>query len=161
MRRLALFLITLALAFLVVMEGLLPWYLEKRFLPRWAEENGWPGFRCEVRRIGLTGADLGPLALGGDSGRSALRCSSLQLSYSLWGLLNQTVEAVHVGGLSLALVRDETGWGVSGRPRAAVSGGGREAVRFPLRIRRLTVAASHIRVIQPESRFHLPLDLHA
>ncbi|MBN1140944.1 MAG: YdbH domain-containing protein [Deltaproteobacteria bacterium] len=161
MRRLALFLITLALAFLVVMEGLLPWYLEKRFLPRWAEENGWPGFRCEVRRIGLFGADLGQLALGVDSGRSALRCSSVRLSYSPWGLLNQTVEAIHVGGLSLDLVRDERGWMVPGRPRPAVSDGGREAARFPLRIRRLSVASSHIQFVQPESRFHLPFELQA
>ena len=56
-RRLAMVLLILGLALLFVVEGLLPWYLETR-IPRWAAESGLPGLRCEVRRVGLTGADI-------------------------------------------------------------------------------------------------------
>lgn len=162
-RRLAMVLLILGLALLFVVEGLLPWYLETR-IPRWAAESGLPGLRCEVRRVGLTGADLGQVVLGGDQEPPLLRCSSLQISYSLAGLLKKTIDGIHIGGLSLTLLRDQGGWGIPGLalPAASGEGAGKDGDwRLPLRIKSVTLAASEVIFLDKESTFRLPVELTA
>ncbi|NLC70848.1 MAG: hypothetical protein GX751_05755, partial [Desulfuromonadaceae bacterium] len=164
LRRSVLILTFLGVALLMVMDVVLPRYLEKR-LPAWAAESGFPGLHCEVRRVGLSGADLGQVVLGEDSDRPVLRCASVQISYTPSGLLNKTVENVHVGGLSLTLFRSEAGWQAQGLPFGAASSNGlageNSDFQLPLHVKGVTLSASEVIFVDKASVFRLPVELQA
>jgi len=89
------------LIFFFILTGLYVWlirYLSSDFLPRLAEDSGIEDFSCEIRRIGLSGADAGPLRIGrsGDTGISA---GSLQIDYSLWELSKKHIRKISLNGM--------------------------------------------------------------
>ncbi len=100
---------------------LLPFYLETRLLPRWAEDAGLDPQTIRMRRIGLSGSDTGPIRLNmGDQSFAA--ADAVQIDYSPASLLAGRINAIVLCGLNLSLFLDEDGTAVTGwRPR--VSGG--------------------------------------
>ncbi|MBN1931988.1 MAG: YdbH domain-containing protein [Desulfobacterales bacterium] len=77
------FILLIIILFCVVVGFIfyLPNYIESRFLPKITEKFGFENFKCDVRRIGLTGADFGSIAIG-DSKQKALTIGSLAIDYS-------------------------------------------------------------------------------
>jgi len=57
-------------------------------------------FSCTVRRVGISGVDLEAIVLGNPD-KPALRIDSLQLNYSLPGLLSRHVECLALDGLQI------------------------------------------------------------
>ncbi|MBW6520671.1 MAG: YdbH domain-containing protein [Desulfoarculaceae bacterium] len=57
-------------------------------------------FSCTVRRVGISGAELEAIVLG-DPEKPALRIDSLQLNYSLSGLLSRHIERLALEGLQI------------------------------------------------------------
>lgn len=78
----------------------LPDYTNSVLLPAIASDLGILRFSCGVRRIGLTGADLGPAAIG-DEKKTALSVGAVHVDYSLSGLLGKHVSRVSFSGLDL------------------------------------------------------------
>jgi hypothetical protein len=164
LRRLSLVVALFGLAVPAVMDLLLPWYVEER-LPVWARELGLSGLHCEVRRIGLTGADFGPFSLGGGDGEAGLTCASLQVSYSPAGLLSRTIDSVRLSGLSLTLSRNVAGWRVRGLPFPSASepqgAGKNKGIQLPLHIGDVRVAASMLSLADGGKTLNLPVELQA
>ncbi|MCK5437962.1 MAG: hypothetical protein KAI90_08090, partial [Desulfobulbaceae bacterium] len=79
----------------------LPFYAEKSLLPGLAGSAGIPGFSCDVRRIGLTGADLGSLKIGEPGQQPAFRMESLRVDYSPLSLINGQVGRIVLSGIQV------------------------------------------------------------
>jgi hypothetical protein len=95
-----LFLFILLVLFLAL-TGLflyLPVYLETRLIPKLAKDSGISGLKCNVRRIGLTGADFGPLIITAD-GRTALSVESIQIDYSPMGVYQKSLKKILLSGI--------------------------------------------------------------
>jgi hypothetical protein len=95
----------------------------------------------ELRSIGLGGAALGPLHLGGADGPSA---SAVEIGWTPWSLLHARLARLRVEGLQLTLVVDHGAVTVAGLPGGSGSGGG-AALPFEeleLTAARVTLAAS-------------------
>lgn len=95
-----LFLLTVFVFTLAGLLFYLPIFLESRFIPELAANFGLPAVQCDVRRIGLTGADLGSLSIG-DNERSGISVDSVQINYSPTGLYRREIERVLVSGITL------------------------------------------------------------
>ncbi len=80
----------------------LPFYAEKSLLPGLAGSAGIPGFSCDVRRIGLTGADLGSLKIGEPGQQPAFRMESLRVDYSPLSLINRQVGRIVLSGIQVS-----------------------------------------------------------
>ena len=78
----------------------LPHYLESRFIPQFLAENGITEFEFKIRRIGISGADLGDLRIGSEQ-KPALLIRSAQIDYSLRTLYRKEIERIAIGGLEL------------------------------------------------------------
>lgn len=61
---------------------------------------GLVAYDLRIRRLGLNGADFGPLRLGSPL-RPALRIDHVQVDYSVVGLMRQHIDRVTVSGLSI------------------------------------------------------------
>jgi len=86
--------------FYVVFSVVLPAYLEKKFLPDLAQQSGIEGFAWNVRKIGIRGADFAVVTIG-EKPLKALSINSIQLNYSLSGLIRRHLKSIHICGLSL------------------------------------------------------------
>jgi hypothetical protein len=95
-----LFLSLVIVSFCIVFMVALPAYLEKRLLPNLVQQAGIEEFAWNVRRIGLTGADFGAVRIG-DKSQSPISISSIQINYSLSGLIRRHLKSIHICGLSL------------------------------------------------------------
>lgn len=96
----ALFLI-FALSFaLTCLYFYIPAYIHSRIIPSVLEKTGIEDFRCEIRRIGLTGADIASLQIG-DGENTALRVSSARIDYSPGGLYKKHIRKTVLNGIEL------------------------------------------------------------
>lgn len=77
-----------------------PFFLEKKLLPRLAEAIGFAESACEVRKFSLTGLDLASLQMGCPE-NPFLSFDSVRLDYSLSGLLRKHVKKVIVSGAEI------------------------------------------------------------
>jgi len=84
---------TLALLFFFA-----PPYLNSELFSQIVRDAGLKGFSWDVRRIGLTGADIGSLQIGTDE-KKALSVKSVQLDYSVKGLYKKHIKSVLVSGV--------------------------------------------------------------
>jgi hypothetical protein len=91
---------------------LLPVYLESR-LPRIAAGLGISDLRGEVGRPGLGSLHIRGLAAG-PRGKPGLSMKTLQLDYSLAGLLNQRLDLIEISGLRLSVEEKEGKWTIPG-----------------------------------------------
>ncbi len=76
----------------------IPTYANSRLIPQLARNSGIPGLACKVRRIGLTGADLGDFQIS-DGENTAVSVRSVQIDYSPGELLKKHIKKVLFSGI--------------------------------------------------------------
>lgn len=85
---------------LVAFHIFLPRYIETHLIPGLTQNTGLTDVHCDIRRIGLDGADIGPLFIG--SGQATtLEIDSVQIDYSLPELLSGEIRRVLISGVVL------------------------------------------------------------
>jgi len=77
----------------------LPGFIESSILPKVFQTTGIQ-VTCNVRRIGITGADLGDLRIG-DANKSPVSVGSVQLNYSPLSLLKKRIDSIVINGLDV------------------------------------------------------------
>lgn len=77
----------------------LPKYIESNVLPGISQQTGI-SVRGNVRRVGLTGMDMGGLTIGNQD-RTSVSVQSIQLDYSPSNLLKKYVDGITISGLEL------------------------------------------------------------
>jgi len=77
----------------------LPGLIESSVLPKVFQKTGIQ-VACDVRRIGLTGVDLGGLRIG-DANKSPVSIGSVLLDYSPSSLLKKHIDSVTISGLEV------------------------------------------------------------
>lgn len=87
---LAIVLLILAFLFFLVGVGLyyyVPDYVQNNIIPQLARQAGVNEISLKVRKIGITGADIGSLSVGSDFDAPALGVDSVRIDYSPWLLI--------------------------------------------------------------------------
>lgn len=77
----------------------LPGLIESSVLPKVFQKTGIQ-VACNVRRIGIAGADLGNLHIG-DTNKTPISVGSIQLDYSPLSLLEKRVDGITISGLEV------------------------------------------------------------
>lgn len=93
----------------------LPRLAETLLLPAAAERLGITGLEADIRRIGLSGLDLGTITLGPDTG---LDVAAVQADWSLAGLARGRADRVRIMGLRVSVTEENGAWKVRGLPSA-------------------------------------------
>ena len=78
----------------------IPTYVESRLIPEIAHKAGIRSYACDVRRIGIFGADLGSVRIGNDK-NPALSIASVQIDYSPKGLYGKKIKRAVLSGIEL------------------------------------------------------------
>lgn len=140
----------------------LPSYVEKELLPDLARAIGAPGFRGEVRRIGLTGADLAGLTIG-DNESSPMVLESLRVYYSPGGLLQKRIDSIVVNGLELNCRFADKSFEIKGFEQLFSIPGGRKATKGPptgsFSIGSLQVRSSVLVIDYQGQKYRLPFEV--
>jgi hypothetical protein len=76
----------------------LPTYLENILIPQITKDLGIAHIACDVRRIGLTGADLGTFRIG-DTEKPALSVASVQIDYSPQVVFTNYIHRIVLSGI--------------------------------------------------------------
>ncbi len=87
--------------FAIILTGLhfyIPVYVNDELIPLLPEKTGIEGLFCEIRRIGLTGADVASLRVGHGS-ETAILVRSVQMDYSPQGLYNKHIKRIRLSGI--------------------------------------------------------------
>lgn len=111
-RILCLFLIVMLLLFILLGFALSffgPGYLEKNILPKLAKTAGIDPFSCQIRRIGLTGIDIGRIEIG-----NGVSVDSLQIDYQPKELLNRHIRHVSIIGADVQLLAENGNISIGG-----------------------------------------------
>jgi len=103
----------LSLGVLVFFYAYLPTYVESRVIPKIARDMGLETVACRVRRIGVTGADMGSLQIG-PLEHPALTIDSIQLDYTPGGLLSGHIKKVLLSGIVLCCEIENSTFAVCG-----------------------------------------------
>ena len=104
MRRVALYLLLLISILWFLQGWLLPFYLENHLLPQLAGRAGFSRISCQVRHVGFSGLELGPVELEKEN-ELALSVAAVFVSYSPLGLAKKHLGKIHISGLSIPLKR--------------------------------------------------------
>ena len=80
----------------------LPTYIETRVLPELALNSGVTAYELNIRRLGLNGADLGPIRFG-SSVNPALTIDNVQIDYGIRGLRRRHIDRIAISGLKIYL----------------------------------------------------------
>lgn len=94
-------LLLLFAAVVAALRYFLPVYIETSVLPEVARQMGTP-VALEVRRIGLSGADLTRIVIGGRD-EALLTIGAVHLDYTPFGLLRKKIGRIAVSGVGLNL----------------------------------------------------------
>jgi len=78
----------------------IPPYVESKLIPEIAHKAGIRNYACDVRRIGLFGADLGSVRIGNNK-NPALSIASVQVDYSPKGLYEKKIKRAVLSGIEL------------------------------------------------------------
>lgn len=100
----------------------LPVYVETDLIPKLAKDFGVSLVRCDVRRIGLNGADLGSIIIAGDEG-TGLSVGSVQIDYSPIRLYRKSVKKILISGIELHPEFKDGSFSLSGFDRKKVRSG--------------------------------------
>lgn len=90
---------SLVLSGMVFFVFSLPGLIESRVLPMVFQKTGIP-VACDVRRIGITGVDLGGLSIG-NANKPSVSIGSVQLDYSPLSLLKKRIDCITICGLEV------------------------------------------------------------
>ena len=153
------------LTLIIVLGGVvvifLPTYLERKIFPELFQDAGVQEYSIDVRRIGITGVDLGRVTLG-DVKEPWLSIASIQVDYSLTGILAREIESVVVSGLEFeALVQDGriTIPGLAIDKQADSGPVGDHPLQLPVNIGSLTVRNATLAVVYNCKRLTVPFSL--
>jgi Dicarboxylate transport len=91
----------------------LPIYVQSRVIPRLASGFGLVPAQVQVRRIGLWGADAGPIRLNTQN-RTVLALAAVQIDYTPWSLLAGRIEGITLGGVEVRLTASPGGIFIAG-----------------------------------------------
>jgi hypothetical protein len=153
--------------FVVMTAGafLLPVYVQSRIIPRLAAEFGLTPGQVHVRRIGLWGADMGPIRL--DSRHvGVLTLTAVQVDYTPWSLLRGRIDGLTLGGVGISLEATPGGVSLAGWQPPARKKTSAPTAKVPDLATLLPVGLGHVTVMQSQiaihigSRFHsIPLEM--
>lgn len=107
----------------LVLAGLwiaLPRIAQKFLVPVLAESLHAPELSVDIRRVDLTGLDLGDIALSRDKGLTA---GAVLIDWSLPGLLRGRIDRISVMGLEVRARQNDGKWEIPGLPRWTESSG--------------------------------------
>jgi hypothetical protein len=158
----------LAMVLVIVLAAgafVLPAYVQSRIIPRLIAGFGLEPAQVQVRRIGLWGADLGPIRLDSQQA-GVLTLAAVQVDYSPWSLLGGRLDGITFGGVGLTLEVTPGGVSLAGwRPPArkgapAPSGKAPDLTTLlPMGLGHVTVSQSRI-MIRWNGRSHvIPLEM--
>ncbi|MBT8340343.1 MAG: hypothetical protein HKP58_18710, partial [Desulfatitalea sp.] len=91
----------------------LPGHIEQRILPRLAAAAGFDPGQLEIRRVGLTGADIGPIQLRLNDA-PCIDIPAIQINYSIVGLFRRSIDDVIISGMQLTLSLNHDATGITG-----------------------------------------------
>jgi Dicarboxylate transport len=107
------FAILLVVALATAGAFVLPVYIQSRIIPRLVAGFGLVPAEVHVRRIGLWGADLGPIRLDNQH-QTVLALAAVQIDYTPWSLLTGRIEGITLGGMEVQLTAGPGGIIISG-----------------------------------------------
>ncbi len=90
---------SLFLSGIVFFVFFLPGLIESRVLPQVFQKTGIR-VACDVRRVGITGVDLGGLRIG-DANKPPVSIGSVQLDYSPLSLLKKRIDGITISGFEV------------------------------------------------------------
>lgn len=93
--------IVVLLVALVTLNYIIPLIIKSIILPTVEKQLGVKKLKCDIRRIGISGADLGSVSLGGE-GRPSLSIKSIQVNYSLTDILRGRVGKMTLSGVTVS-----------------------------------------------------------
>jgi hypothetical protein len=140
----------------------LPVLLERKIFPEIMENSGLHEYGIDVRRIGIAGIDIGRVWLG-DGQAPWLSIASIQVDYSMTGILAREIRSVTVSGLEIeALVQDGRIVipGLAMTEQADSGPGDDRFLRLPVDIGSLTVRNATLAVVYNGKRLTVPFSLH-
>ena len=103
--------LTVAAIFLLAVHTALPWLAQTLLTPMVRDALQAPALEADIRRLSLTGMDMGVVSLGPDSG---LRIAAVHADWTLSGLLRKRLDSVHILGLEAELRETASGWELPG-----------------------------------------------
>ena len=145
----------------------LPVYIEKRAIPQLLEQAGIDKINCPVRRVGLFGADLGPLRVG-KKDRQPITVAAIQLDYSPLGLYRQRIRAVRLSGIDISGGVDQKGFQINGlgsnlikttSPNARPPEPQNKTLALPIHIGRMAVTHSALHLKWNRKTIAIPFSL--
>jgi hypothetical protein len=156
----------LVVAVVVAAAFVLPNYVETRWVPRLTKEFGLPPGDIQVRRIGLWGADLGPIRLLGDDVQ-AISIATVQIDYSPWSLVRGRIRAIAIGGMGLNVTITPQGISIPGLPTLSgkttppKSGDAPFQLEtlLPVKLGRFSIYQSHLIIHQNQRQHVVPFEI--
>ncbi len=156
----------------VVLFPLLPGYLEQYLAQRFHHRFADTEFRLDVRRVGVTGIDLGGLVVGPPA-RPTVSWSALQLDFTPAGLFKKRIKRLLVSGLTVRaryldnrLTLAGLAWPgpapLSGAPPGKTSSGpaGETGpVVVPVQVGEMAVSGATLIIESPSNTLRLPFEL--
>ncbi|MCP4745445.1 MAG: hypothetical protein GY874_04775 [Desulfobacteraceae bacterium] len=76
----------------------LPYYIESRIIPGLAQKAGLESYAAQVKHIGISGAQAGPIFFG-LNGKNHLEIKKINIDYTLGGLFKKKIKAITISGL--------------------------------------------------------------
>ncbi len=155
------------IAVILLITCYLPGYIQEKVLPELSSRYGLKDFSGNVRRVGLTGADLGQVKFGDETG-SSVEIASVRIDYSLSELLFKRtlkINRLTLSGLDINCIvkgrrLDFSGFdpaafvkaGLARQPGSSISSG----VQFD--IGELVIEKAVATIIDQGNAFRVPLD---
>jgi hypothetical protein len=163
-------LLSLSLILVCLLTGAyfyLPFYLEKRIIPRLASEAGLSEFSVDVRNIGLFNADLGTLRIGPQDD-PALVIRSVQIDYSPRSLYRRKIKNMTISGIELhgglsngrfKLQGIDIDNLMAGDPKQAQSAPPSNGTGPPVILARLEIRDSRLIVSNKNQNYRIPFEI--
>ena len=144
---------------------LLPRYIETRIVPRLADSLGLDPASVNIRRIGLWGADVGPVRFG-DAAAPVIDIASIQVDYSPASLVGGKITGMALAGVRVAIAVTPDGVTLPGWDRNAMTKGGSAAQKpislrnlIPIQLQWLRIDRGELAIHAQGRLFTIPLDL--
>ncbi|MFO7963384.1 MAG: YdbH domain-containing protein [Desulfobacterales bacterium] len=114
--KIAILLLVIAVAacgFFAVLRYVSPFILEERLLPDLVQAAGIERFSCNVRHIGLFGADLTDIRMGTASD-AGIVIDSVDIDYSPLGVLGKRVKTIRIHGITVVTELTDKAFSIPG-----------------------------------------------
>ncbi len=134
---------------MTAMTFVLPYYLQSTIIPNLAAEFNLQPREIQVRRIGLWGADIGPLRFDARK-TSALNVAVVQIDYTPWSLMQRRIKGVTLGGVELVVEANSNGLVVAGQNSGKQHSTATRAAAFPDLETLLPVQLDYLRILQSQ-----------